>query len=240
MKKHWPILLVIFCIILMLGFFWYGMTSHERDANVDSTKSMLEKLMTVTLKMPDNCQPVKTWEMDEWFDLEPINKEEWMNIDCKLPDKDRMQEEFKWIKRDIDWSFQPGVLTDEEKKYLYCISPGIEYSYKNMPNNQNDFLLPNDSMFNEPCIIISFHEYILQYPKILRNILKIAEKPCYYLKNTPVEQYYRKELYCDSFGKWPYRDEKTCIIIRIVDSEVNLRQQIVVPRKDNNHLFNLK
>ena len=239
MKKHWPTLLVIFCIILyMVGFFWYGLTSHERNADIDSTKSTLETLMKVNLQMPNISSTRKT---NNWLDLEPISQEEWMNIDCKLPDKDRMQEEFKWIKRDIDWSFQPGVLTDEEKKYLYCISPGIEYSYKNMPNNQNDFLLPNDSMFNEPCIIISFHEYILQYPKILRNILKIAEKPCYYLKNSKLGQYYTsRDLRCDSFGKWPYRNEKTCIIIRIVDSEVNLRHQIVVPRRDNNHLFNLK
>ena len=224
----------------MLGFFWYGLTSHERNADIRSTKSTLEKLMIVNLQMPDNCHSINTWKTNNWLDLEPIFQEEWMNIDCKLPDKDRMQEEFKWIKRDIDWSFQPGVLIDEEKKYLYCISPGIKYSYKKVPNNKNDFLLPNDSMFNEPCIIISFHEYILQYPKILRNILKIAEKPCYYLKNSNLGKPYREELCCDSFGKWPYRNEKTCIIIRIVDSEANLRHQIVVPRRDNNHLFNLK
>ena len=190
--------------------------------------------MTVTLKMPDKCKPHRIWKMDEWFDLEPITKEEWMNIDCKLPDN-------KSIRFDVNfWFGRMNYLTEEEKKYLYCISPGIEYAYKNMPNNQNDFLLPHRTMFNEPCIIISFHEYILQHPKILRNILKIAEKPCYYLKNFRSESYYRGILCCDSFGKWPYRNEKTCIIIRIVDNEGNLRHQIVVPRKDNNHLFNLK
>jgi hypothetical protein len=191
--------------------------------------------MKVTLKMPDKVRPSSTWKMpkDEWFDLESVTAREWMNIECKLPDDES-------IKETINWRFEYSSLSEQEKKYLYCISPNIEYSYINMPSNENDFLLPHETMFNEPCIIISFHEYILQYPKILRNILKIAEKPCYYLKNTPVEKYYRKELYCDSFGKWPYKNEKTCIIIRIVDSEANLRHQIVVPRKDNNHLFNLK
>ena len=161
MKKHWPTLLVIFCIILyMVVFFWYGLTSHERNADIRSTKSTLETLMKVNLQMPNISSTRKT---NNWLDLEPISQEEWMNIDCKLPDKDRMQKEFYWLKNYIDWSFQPGVLTEEEKKYLYCIRPGIEYSYKKVPNNKNDFLIPNDSMFNEPCIIISFHEYILQY-----------------------------------------------------------------------------
>ena len=93
MKKHWPTLLVIFCIILyMVGFFWYGLTSHERNADIDSTKSTLETLMKVNLQMPNISSTRKT---NNWLDLEHISQEEGMNIDCKLPDEDRMRKEFK-------------------------------------------------------------------------------------------------------------------------------------------------
>ena len=115
--------------------------------------------------------------------------------------------------------------------------------YTTLPENYKDYL--NKQSFSEggwyaPCLRVSFHEYILQYPKILRNILKIAEKPCNYLKNMRGENCYRSALSCDSFGKWPYRNERTCVIINIISSAGELRSQIIVPRKDNKHLFNKK
>ena len=67
--------------------------------------------------------------------------------------------------------------------------------YTTLPENYKDYL--NKQSFSEggwyaPCLRVSFHEYILQYPKILRNILKIAEKPCNYLKNMRGENCYRR------------------------------------------------
>jgi hypothetical protein len=128
-------------------------------------------------------------------------------------------------------------LSEAEKRRRYCMS--IEMPVVNraaLPRNYKDYLNPASFVgdgWYAPCLRVSFHEYILQHPKILRNILKIAEKPCNYIKN-------HRFLSCDSFGKWPYRNERTCVIINIISSTGELRSQIVVPRKDNNDLFNKK
>lgn len=30
------------------------------------------------------------------------------------------------------------------------------------------------------------NEYVLKYPKVLNNLIKIVEKPCFYLKELPL------------------------------------------------------
>ena len=73
----------------------------------------------------------------------------------------------------------------------------------------------------------------MNYPKIFNNIIKIAEKPCVYLKGKGL----RSHLYCDKSRESWYEAEKSCVVIDIFDSEEYKKMQLRIPRQDNKHLL---
>ena len=234
----WKITIVITVLLIAaIGLIWFGLIYHVRISSQQSDHGILEYVISNVLRMPGSkAARGSGWnelrEKNEWFDLEPISPEEWEKVECNFNGED------EWSKFifETDYANIPH-LSEAEKKRRYCMA--IETRVVNrdlLPQNYKDYL--NSSTFvgdgwYAPCLMVSFHEYVLQYPKILRNILKIAEKPCHYINN-------HRFLSCDNFGKRPYRNERTCVIINIISSAGELRSQMVVPRKDNNNLFNKK
>jgi hypothetical protein len=149
-----------------------------------------------------------------------------MNMKCECPDVAYG-----------DWL--PGA-TEEElqkigtsgQKHVMCLSPG---SFYGQGARKNTMPVHCTNMFNCNSIYIQIHDYILKYPKALRNLIKIVEKPCFYLKDMPDEeedlQLYRDldqlrgELHCDD-------NKRTHIVIYILDKEGAQSAQLVIPRID--------
>ena len=133
--------------------------------------------------------------------------------------------------------------TEEFIIHTTCINPIIygKYPNKNAHSGRifrtsenkllSDVIVPEK--FVSPCIRVSFNEYILNYPKILNNIIKIAETPCYYLKGEAL----REALYCDKSKESWYEEETSCVVINIFDSENYQKMQLRIPRQDNKHLL---
>lgn len=165
---------------------------------------------------------------NSWLDLEPITKEEWMNVKCKSSKK---------------YSGDALGFDKDTLDHMYCIKPimGATYPNKNAHSvrifrtSENKIIADKiaPDKFVSPCIRVDFNEYILNYPKILNNIIKIAEKPCYYLKNKAL----RRALYCDESRKAWYEEEKSCVIVDIYNSEGYKKMQLRIPRQDNKHLL---
>ncbi|PCI01066.1 MAG: hypothetical protein COB76_02190 [Alphaproteobacteria bacterium] len=237
----WKITIGFVVLVLsIVGILLFAVVSDHLSSYRGSEITELQQVITSNIRLPDgryydDLRRESLIDQDEWFDLEPISDEEWTEVTCKFTGKSY----------NSDFIFEHHYarsksLGEEEKRYYYCISPNIGITnYITLPTNEKDYLYQSGHYY-QPCIQVNFHEYILRYPKILRNILKISERPCHYLKNMHGEHCYRRGLYCDSFDEWPYKNESTCVVINIISSEGELRSQILVPRKDNNHLFNKK
>jgi hypothetical protein len=160
---------------------------------------------------------------DSWLDLEPITTEEWMNVDCKSSKKYSGD----------SYGFDQNTLD-----HMYCINPIIYGRYPNKNAHSGRIFRTSintilSGMFDSPCISVSFNEYILNYPKIFNNIIKIAEKPCVYLKGKGL----RDDLYCDKSRESWYEAEKSCVVINIFNSEGYKKMQLRIPRQDNKHLL---
>lgn len=240
----WKITIGIIILVLsIIGLFWFGIVYSLRCGQQRGGNEDLRHVITSNIRLPDGYSAYRLSRSlinkNEWFDLEPISAEEWKEVKCEFNGRSD-HSDFHFNYRYANQS----DLSEDEKRKKYCISPDIDITnYKTLPTNSKDYLYPAalfTGEFYAPCLEINFHEYILQYPKILNNILKITERPCDYLKNMQGENCYRNGLSCDSFGSWPYRNERTCVVINIISSAGELRSQMIVPRKDNNHLFNKK
>lgn len=194
------------------------------DAKTYNPEWDLQTIMETTLRIPGETKPglfsiMEGFQEDNWLDLEPISQEEWDNVICE------------------DVNIRVKVYPEGKKSFKgsphgKCIRPVLlpKYPY---PKHAIPYLSTGD-ILNSPCIEITFNEYIFKYPKIFNNILKIAEKPCYYLRDNKVPGY--SSMYCNRLKSNWWESEKTCIVIYIVDSKGFYRSQIRVIRKDNAHL----
>ena len=229
--KIWRKPLIIIGSIALMGYgvFWvfiYGFKAEAWRAREDNSEICLRNVIADTLNMPKEKYQVSSKsdaKEHNWYDLEPISEQEWKDIKCEYSEK-QLENYNKYRGNKVSGC-------------LFCIRPQ-EYSLFGIRGrgNANDYLSVPTGMSNSPCIVLTFNEYILRYPKILNNILKIAEKPCHYgVENS----YYRSHLYCDSFKKGDFTVKKTCVLLQILDSSGRLRLQMRIPRKDNIHLFNL-
>ena len=195
---------------------WNAKTYHPEWA--------LQRIMKTALRIPGETSPplfsiMEGFQEENWLDLEPISQEEWDNVICEdvnIKDKD----------------YPEGKKSFKESPHGKCIRPVIlpRYSY---PKHAIPYL-STGNILDSPCIIITFNEYIFKYPKIFNNILKIAEKPCYYLRDNKVPGY--SSMYCNRLKSYWWESERTCIVIEILDSKGFDRSQIRVIRKDNAHL----
>ena len=166
---------------------------------------------------------------NDWLDLEPITKEEWMNVKCSSHDKGDLEDR--------------RGFTEDFITHTTCIQPLLLGKYPNKNAHSGRIFRTSENKiiadkiapdkFVSPCTRVYFNEYILKYPKILNNIIKIAEKPCYYLKGKAL----RGALYCDESRKAWYEEEKSCVVINIFDSEGYKKMQLRIPRQDNKHLL---
>jgi hypothetical protein len=208
---------VIFPFFFLWSFLFWNSKTYNPEWD-------LRTIMKTSLRIPGQTKPglfsiMEGFQEDNWLDLEPISQEEWDNVICKdvnIKDKD----------------YPEGKKSFKESPHGKCIRPVLipKYLY---PKHAIPYLSTGD-ILNSSCIDITFNEYIFKYPKIFNNILKIAEKPCYYLRDNKVPGY--SSMYCNRLKSNWWESEKTCIVINIVDSKGFHRSQIRVIRKDNVHL----
>lgn len=225
-----PIILIFFMLIVLLpAWLYFQISVYSRWADREQfARFALMTIMEQALKQPSvrtyAHQPHMFFAKDNWEDLEPVSYKEWMNVQCTS--------HYKGDKDDIK-IFDEGFVV-----HTACIGPQYFAIYPN--NNANCGRIFRTSInqfqrgiFDSPCIKVSFNEYILKYPKILNNIIKIAEKPCFYLRKPGLHT----DLYCNETKHAWYEAEKSCVVIYIHDSEGATKMQMRIPRQDNKHLL---
>lgn len=231
-KKLKKYIYIILFFLLVVGFpawlyFQISVYNNWSDREQFARFAMMT-IMEQALKQPSlnkyEKQPHMFFAKADWEDLEPVSYEEWMNVKCESYDKGN---------KDYYNRFGKDFVV-----HTACIGPQYFALYPNKNANSGRIFSTvinkiQRGMFDSPCISVKFNEYILKYPKILNNIIKIAEKPCFYLRKPGLHT----DLYCNEAKHAWYEAEKSCIEINILDSEGHMKMQMRIPRQDNKHLL---
>lgn len=231
-KKFKKYIYIILFFLLVVGFpawLYFQISVYNRWTDREQFAWFaLMKIMRQALKQPTvhtyKNQPHMLFAKTDWEDLEPVSYEEWMNVKC--------ESQYKGDKDDYNIFGKDFVV------HAACIGPQYGALYPNKNANSGRIFRTainriQRGMFDSPCISIDFNEYILKYPKILNNIIKIAEKPCFYLRKPGLHT----DLYCNEAKHAWYEAEKSCIVVNIIDSEGYMKMQMRIPRQDNKHLL---
>lgn len=228
-KKYIYIILFLLLVVGLPAWLYFQISVYSRWADREQfARFAMMKIMRQALKQPSvhtyQHQPHMFFAKDNWEDLEPVSYEEWMNVKCE-----------SHYKGNEDYYNRFGK---DFVVHAACIGPQYGTLYPNKNANSGRVISSvintiQSGMFDSPCISIDFNEYILKYPKILNNIIKIAEKPCFYLRKPGLHT----DLYCNEAKHAWYEAEKSCVIVDIIDSEGYLKMQMRIPRQDNKHLL---
>jgi hypothetical protein len=216
--KSYRLVIVLILLPIFLGTF----ALIDRYANEVKYGGAydVERLIIKTLRMPTHFLEKPLRDMSDirgglegdWLDLDPISPEEW----------DAVQLEYPHIIKD---TYKEGYDFNGKTKRNYLLRPGIWPLHGQLKPAWDPFL-PNTSVFNSPCRNLKMHEYILKYPKILSNILKILEKPNYYYVDFE-DRMSRTRL---KGRKW--EADRTCLVLNIIDSKGYYRSQFRIIRTD--------
>lgn len=222
-------LLFVVCV-LYAGLHYFILSGYEFTRLLRMRPFVIE-----LLDIP--YRDVKPYDVGmNYGDLEDITYDEWMSMQCE--DTNTSSDMYKSYSS-IEINAKLRDLGEKAQRHLYCIRPKT-WSGENISNIEV-------SKIDSPALVIVMNEYILKYPKVLNNLIKIAEKPCRYIENLPSREEARKildkqqrehieekiwfkgqireELFCDT-------RTKRFTIIRIVDSNNATKYDIVIPRID--------
>jgi hypothetical protein len=104
--------------------------------------------------------------------IKTLTPQEWMNVKCKVSDRHEMWGSVFTVK---DYKHIP----QDQYGHLNCIS--IDTGYKIARDNSVRGKICHGELTCE-ILSIAVDHYVLQYPEILWSILKIAERPCDFIK----------------------------------------------------------
>lgn len=206
---------------LMVGYFWF-----IGNPKTDVSSSFLARVVNVAIGVPGKYAPQIITNNPE---IEPISQEEWLNMQCDIGQKYK------------DWGRPPKFKTRQEGQ-LDCLAADTPNKYRNQQVRK--FVCKNYLYCH--ALQITVDHYILQHPKVLENIIKVAEKPCYYLatpemipegvnKNGIIQSIreYRDELCCDGAPTpRPYAWQRRFVLLSVIDYKKEKSIEILIERKD--------
>lgn len=155
------ILLFLFCVNVIAGLYIFG---HQMDDSQDET---LQHIVNSVLEIP---YLKKDFVIDRPEYIKTLTPEEWMNVQCKILDV---------YKRSTIGISNEKTLTEEQKWHLECVTPNVVSKFAT-GKSVNGELCSNH--FNCQVRNLAVNHYVFQHPEILWSIIKIAERPCDFIK----------------------------------------------------------
>ena len=173
-------------------------------------------------------------------DITKFSREEWYGFKCKIRLLDKI------AGAPLMGNFDKNIY-DKDKAHIHCLEMSHSVPYHGViPNSIESKVCTN--YLNCQILTLTAREYVLEHPEILWNIVKIAEKPCDYIKNVEESDNdeikrgikdLRKRLHCDGFRYPWYMKERVYIVITIIDPDPDSEfrkakrtMDIIVRRKD--------
>ena len=175
-----------------------------------------------------------------------LTTEEWMNIKC-TPIKYEKALNYGWVDFNGHGDELPGNITNDEIRHLNCLGVGSTWEYEDKSKKSVNGELCNN-VFTCQINNLVVNDYVLENPRILKNMLKIIEQPCNYVKKLGEGsdkeeerniEYFRSHLECDGkkHASW-FLKQRIFFILTVLskdlaDSPKNLvLGEFIVRRKD--------
>jgi hypothetical protein len=167
-------------------------------------------------------------------DIVKYSKEEWLNFKCQP--------------RELDYgmfvgnqSSLPTGISSDKRAHLNCLGVHKVSSRNNKSSKTVNGELCNN-YFNCQLVNLAVHDYVLDHPKILWNILKIAERPCDYAQTPWMKNYLKcnrkfywqdeRDTFLDIIMYPWYLKKRIFIVISIWNSDNKQIAEFIVRRKD--------
>jgi hypothetical protein len=225
LKKLIKYITVIIGICVILRAIAIGsMIFYGPAPRVDVSGGFVSEIINSAIGMPGKQLD---YVINDSPEIEPIPADYWYNMNCNVYNKYK------------DWRIPPQF-ESAAKAQLACIE--VEDNTGISPRNDVGKALCRNYL-NCQVLKVRVDDYILSHPKILWNILKVAEKPCAYLKTpdmiaegpdkhytTSVIKEIRESMFCD--GAPYYMRQRKFTLIRVIDRKNNRSTEIIVRRKD--------
>lgn len=224
-KKILKVIAIIFGIYVILRVIAIGsMIFYGPAPRVDVSGGCVSEIINSAIGMPGKQLD---YVINNNPEIEQVPEDYWYNMGCNV------EEKYK------DWR-NPPQFENDEKAQLACIEVEDDTGFS---HNKDVSTALCSNYLNCQALMVRIDDYILSHPKILWNILKVAEKPCNYLKTPemipegPNKQYttsvineIKESMFCN--GTPYYMRQRKFVLIRIIDRKNNRSTEIIVRRKD--------
>ena len=226
--KFFGILYSIFLVITIPYAYFFAPEWEDR------TDYILQHIVNSVLEIP---YLKRDFVIDRPDYIKTLTPEEWMNVKCKVIHKRDLL-----VSKDRNYERLP----EEQKWHLNCISPQAVSKFEK-GKTVNGELCSNYQ--NCQLLSLAVDHYVFQHPEILWSIIKIAERPCDFIKtfdqkvlDNPGDQRsvisdakYARHKLCSSglLGATPFFvKSRKFVLITIRDIENKQIMDIIVRRKD--------
>ena len=174
-----------------------------------------------------------------------LTKEDWMALRCK-PTHYQTDGEYGKPYFYGEDKLLPKEISGNDIRHLNCLGVDVvdEYGNKSEKSPQGELC---NSIFTCQTINLAVTDYVLENPRILKNMLKIMEQPCNYVKKQgegqdakeeEAIQYLRKHLKCNgTTGLW-FQKKRIFTILTIYNIELGdspknpILGEFIIRRKD--------
>lgn len=229
------ILVALFIGNLILGAYLFG---NYPDYRQDQT---LASIINSVLEIP---YFKRDYIIDRPEYIKTLTPEEWMNVKCKILDVDKSDI--------VPAAKKYEHLSKEEKWHLNCISPLAVNKFSTDKTVRGELC---SNQFNCQIRSIAVNHYVFEHPEILWSIIKIAERPCDFIKTFDkkvIDEHRTKASYKnpENHATWMaiwgaenarselcnngpfFRKSRKFVLITIQDIENKRIMDIIVRRKD--------
>lgn len=230
------ILLFLFICNVLLGAYIFG---GEGDQREDRT---LAGIINSVLEIP---YFKRDYVIDRPEYIKTLTPEEWMNVKCKILDV---------YESDIvsEGTNAAQHLPKEEKWHLNCIRPHAVSKFRTGKSVRGELC---SNLFNCQIRSIAVNHYVFEHPEILWSIIKVAERPCDFIKTfdkNVIDEHHTEASYNnpEHHDMWTaiwgaknarselcnngpfFRRSRKFVLITIQDIENKRIMDIIVRRKD--------
>ncbi len=157
---------ILYSIFLLISIPYGYFFGPEWADRADWT---LQGIVNSVLEVPYHNK--KDFVIDRPEYIKTLSQEEWMNVNCKILDVD---------KSDIVIGAKNYEhLPEEQKWHLNCISPIVVNKFGQDKSVRRELC---SNVYNCQLLSLAVGSYVFQHPEILWSIIKIAERPCDFIK----------------------------------------------------------